>query len=274
MRTWIQSWHQSRIKQLAKRSNLNQLKRSAVVFSPHQDDEVLGCGGTLLHKQQAGAAIKIVFMTDGSESHSQLISPETLANLRQKEAIAAAQHIGLSQSDVLFLGLKDGQLSNRSNQIMAIEQVTAILHQHQPEEIYIPYYLEPHPDHVATHTAVMGALQNYGRSVMVYEYPVWFWNCWPWVRFTSRDWRDYVNQLKWVVKSNLRLTQDFHHVVYIADVLKDKRTALEQHQSQVQRLLPQPEWVVLEDMAEGDFLRCLFQNHEIFYGHRFPQNHS
>jgi LmbE family N-acetylglucosaminyl deacetylase len=200
--------------------------------------------------------------------------PETLANLRQKEAIAAARYIGLAPNDVLFLGLKDGKLSHQENQAIAIERVTAILHQHQPEEIYVPYYLEPHPDHVATHTAVMGALQHYGRSVMVYEYPVWFWNCWPWVRFASRDWRDGVNQLKWVMKSNLRLVQDFHHVVYVADVLENKRTALAQHQSQVQRLLPQPEWVVLEDMAEGAFLRCLFQDHEIFYGHRFPQNHS
>jgi hypothetical protein len=31
--------------------------------SPHQDDEVLGCGGTLLRKQQAGAEMKIVLLS-------------------------------------------------------------------------------------------------------------------------------------------------------------------------------------------------------------------
>ncbi len=46
-----------------------ELARSALVFSPHPDDECLGCGGTIIRKKQAGSTVKIVHLTDGSRSH-------------------------------------------------------------------------------------------------------------------------------------------------------------------------------------------------------------
>ena len=52
----------------------NELKRSAIFFSPHQDDETLGCGGTIIRKKRMGAEVKIVFMTDGCNSHPHLIT--------------------------------------------------------------------------------------------------------------------------------------------------------------------------------------------------------
>src|SRR5207248_577693 len=44
----------------------DELGRSAIVFAPHQDDEVLGCGGTIVRKLRAGADVTVVFLTDGS----------------------------------------------------------------------------------------------------------------------------------------------------------------------------------------------------------------
>jgi len=42
---------------------------TATVFSPHPDDETLGCGGTIIKKKRAGAEVKIFYMTDGRKSH-------------------------------------------------------------------------------------------------------------------------------------------------------------------------------------------------------------
>ncbi len=80
------------------------LGRSAVVFSPHADDETLGCGGTLIKKRAAGATVKIAFMTDGRTSHGHLMPADRLIALRAQEAVAAAQVLGLAESDVCFLG--------------------------------------------------------------------------------------------------------------------------------------------------------------------------
>lgn len=83
------------------------LKRDALVFSPHFDDETLGCGGTIIKKKKAGADVKIVFMTDGSKSHKDLIPQDKLMEIRKSEAFAASQSLGLKACDVFPLEFED-----------------------------------------------------------------------------------------------------------------------------------------------------------------------
>lgn len=42
-----------RIEQI-KPLSTKELAASAIIFSPHQDDETLGCGGTIIRKRQGG----------------------------------------------------------------------------------------------------------------------------------------------------------------------------------------------------------------------------
>src|SRR5947208_1953038 len=81
------------------------LARPTVVFAPHQDDEALGCGGTILRKRRAGAAVDIAFVTDGSQSHARLMDPAALSALRAREALAAAEVLGVEKGRVHFLNL-------------------------------------------------------------------------------------------------------------------------------------------------------------------------
>ena len=37
---------------------------SVLVLAPHPDDEVLGCGGLLTQLADAGAAVRVLFLTD------------------------------------------------------------------------------------------------------------------------------------------------------------------------------------------------------------------
>ena len=82
----------------------------ALVFAPHQDDEVLGCGGTILSKIAAGADVRCVFLTDGSASHRGLLARDELVALRRREALAAGGILGLAADRITFLGLPDGDL--------------------------------------------------------------------------------------------------------------------------------------------------------------------
>ncbi len=91
---------------------LSDLSSSAVVFAPHPDDETLGCGGMILQKNQVGARVRIVFMTDGSQSHARFLAPAELARLRQEEARAAGKALGVDEDDLFFLGFPDGELKN------------------------------------------------------------------------------------------------------------------------------------------------------------------
>jgi LmbE family N-acetylglucosaminyl deacetylase len=263
-RTLLCAVYRHFMSRLSTELSLDDLQKSAIVFSPHQDDETLGCGGTIISKKKAGANIQVVFMTDGCRSHSHLISENELRLIRAKEAIAACKVLGIAEEAVIFLNFEDGRLSE--NQETAVRKVTEILLANQPQQVFIPYYKDGHPDHSMTNSVVLSALKMLQIDVTVYEYPVWFWFHWPWVSFLGSRW-EIKSALRNTLKAGFgtKLFRDFRSSVSIDSVLHLKRVALEQHQTQMTRLIPDPTWATLKDVSKGRFLDCLLQNKEFFY---------
>jgi LmbE family N-acetylglucosaminyl deacetylase len=241
-----------------------QLRHSAIIFAPHPDDETLGCGGTILKKKQAKAEVKIVFMTDGRQSHGHLIEVNKLISIRAKEALAASQQLGLTGPDIIFLEFEDGQLHQHRD--AATQRVIQLLSHYRPDEVFIPYSMEPPLDHSATNEIVLAALRNCRIRATVYEYPIWFWHHWPWVNIPIQLRRKTLAVMRnsFYAGLGLRLLRDFRYAVYIGDVIELKRTALEEHKSQMSRLIPHPDWATLGDVSNGQFLKCFFQEYEIF----------
>ena len=241
------------------------LGRAAIVFAPHPDDETLGCGGTILKKRAAGATVTTVFMTDGRRSHRHLMTEDELAAIRSAEARAASRALGVQDS--VLLGFPDTGLT--AAQAEAVPRVAAILAERQPDEVYVPYYREPPADHVATRDIVLvalrDALRDSPRKVTVYEYPVWFWDSWPWTPMPRgrdrirRYWRQSGTAGMGLLRGELRWA------VSVGDVLAGKRAALDLHASQMRPLRPDVKWPALADVAEGEWLACFFQPWERFY---------
>ncbi len=238
-----------------------ELADSAVVFAPHQDDETLGCGGTIIKKQRAGAKIRIVFTTDGRHAQD-LIPEDEMKAIRIREAIAATHSLGLEENDVIFLEFEDNKL--RENQKNATDKVIEIIQQEQPAQVFIPYYKDILPDHIATNRIVISALRACGKRVVIYEYPIWFWYNWPWVSIPRCSQRHILIRLKCHLSAGLRFLRDFRCFVYIGDVLKLKQTALENYKSQMARPIPDPDWLMLAEVSNGEFLQCFYQEREIF----------
>ena len=235
------------------------LTHSAIVFSPHQDDETLGCGGTIIQKKRAGANIKIVFMTDGSQSHSQSISPARLKQLRQQEAISAAQKLGVSPQDLIFLEFPDGNL--QQYRTAAEQKVREIIARYRPQEIFIPYYLDSVPDHDLTNRIVTSVLVS-EPELTIYEYPIWFWSQCPWL--TLQDELKDVSYRHIDSQFSRELLSEFCCSIAIKDVIELKRTALNEHKTQVTRFESNPQWTTLGDVLNGKFLECFFQDYEYF----------
>jgi LmbE family N-acetylglucosaminyl deacetylase len=247
------------------------MRRSAVVFSPHPDDETLGCGGTIIKKKRSDADVTIVVLTDGSRSHSALISKEELKSIRARNAFAACHVLGVEENDVIFLEFENRKLFE--NFQTAVHKVKEILVNLQPEEIFIPYYMEPlfwSNDHLATNRVVLSALELSGLSVVVNEYPIGFWCHWPWTSTISQDaLRGSLSAWKTYLFSGLNMLRDFRFFVHIKDVLGIKRAALAQYKSQMTRLFSNPKWLILEDVSNGEFLKCFFQDREFFRRYSF-----
>lgn len=237
--------------------------KSTLVFSPHQDDETLGCGGTIIRKRQAGATVKIVFMTDGCKSHAHLIPEAELKQIRSREALSAAQVLGVAPENVIALNFTDGTLQEQ--QAAAVKMVASILATEQPEEIFVPHRQEPPADHFVTNQIVYQALEHLGQAATVYEYPIWFWDQYPWTHMilsNQRTWKKLGISLLSGLGTNL--LRQLNCSVEIQDILELKRQALNQHRSQMQPLIENTAWMTLGDLSNGEFIDCFFQDREFF----------
>lgn len=234
---------------------------SALVFAPHPDDEVLGCGGIIALKAQAGARVKVVIMTDGRASHNALIDAGELTRIRRAEAQEAARQLGITE-DYVFLDFEDQRLVEHRDE--ACDRVREIISRFQPDEIYVPNRRDGITDHYETNRIVQRAVDRVGEPVAVFEYPVWLWNGWPWTADNAR-------RPQGMVRGALQVVSDVAEIVFasrsrvdVGAVLGRKRAALAAYRSQMERLNGCPDWPVLSDVAGGEFLRCFESGVEIF----------
>jgi LmbE family N-acetylglucosaminyl deacetylase len=237
---------------------------SAVIFAPHPDDETLGCGGVACKKIAAGAQMRFVFVTDGAASHRHRMTAESLRAMREAEAIEAVARLGASSRDVTFLRFPDGEAMHQVEAIAAA--AGPLLHSWRPQSVFVVHAKDPTPDHVAVNAGVRAALRSYGRPVTVFEYPIWYWYHWPWVRMRAdlpRMWRTTARQ---TIKTaaGLRALSTLNTQAYVGDVLGIKRKALAAHASQTRRQDGHDDWAILADLSGGDFLERFFVDYEAF----------
>ncbi len=143
--------------------------RRVLVLAPHQDDEVLGCGGLILQLAAGGAKIVCAFMSDGSggeEGPPEGLTKDEYAERRAAEAEAAAELLGIDTVEHLGArhGLRDGALTSCLDQLTG--HLGALLREHRPDVLLAPSPLEVTPDHQATFRALHEALidRRRGRS--------------------------------------------------------------------------------------------------------------
>jgi len=154
--------------------------KSVMVFSPHQDDETLGCGGTIALKREHGIPVTVVFLTDGGQGFVDLDahSQGKIIQTRKQEAVTALEVLGVKESSIYFLDKPDGKLQflAREERQNTIQQVTELLKTHQPGEVYVPHRRDCHKDHEATYEIVKEAIARAKIESELLQYPIWlFW---------------------------------------------------------------------------------------------------
>lgn len=234
----------------------------AMVFAPHPDDEVLGCGGTIALKALAGADVHIVVMTDGRTSHAQFLEAPVLTRIRRLEALEAATRLGLPPHAYTFLDFEDQQLHLHSEQ--ARQQVVELLQRFSPQQVFVPHRHDRLSDHVSTFSIVSSALRIHKSNVALFEYPVWLWNTWPWTQLWRREDPKLV-RLQRALRDGFDLAFRCDTRVDVQPVLQRKVDALDAYRSQMQRRDGHPDWPVLADVSDGAFLARFFTGVEVFH---------
>ena len=152
------------------------MDKTIIVFSPHPDDETVGCGGTIAKRVFEGYNVIIVVMTDGKNAFSKLFgiesdpSPAELKALRKEELKQATKVLGVTEENLIFLDFEDGKL--KENSYKAEKEVSQILTRFSPVEVYFPYRRDHHPDHRATNCIVRKAVKSLGLKTLKFEYSV------------------------------------------------------------------------------------------------------
>ncbi|MUH00052.1 PIG-L family deacetylase [Scytonema sp. UIC 10036] len=154
-------------------------EKSALVFSPHQDDETFGCGGTIALKRERGIPVAVVFLTDGQGG----LSPDSpikheIVQIRKQEALKALDILGVEASRIHFLDKPDGTLPDLQpdSRTETLEQIVQLIKLYNPEEVYVPHRKDCHKDHEATYELVKEAIAKAGIKVELLQYPIWmFW---------------------------------------------------------------------------------------------------
>ncbi len=138
-----------------------------MVFAPHPDDDILGCGGVLTKHVNDGTSCSIIFITSG-EAPGNKKDKEAFAQQREEEARKGAERLGVT--DLVFLKEPDGKLAVRSE---TIERVAAVMQSYEPELVYVPHAHDAHRDHRATYTIVIEAVKRLKKRPKVLAYEVW-----------------------------------------------------------------------------------------------------
>ncbi len=193
----------------SKSSLQNAMNKRVLVFSPHPDDDIIGCGGSIARHLKVGNSVDIVCMTSG-DAGSLVYSKAELAQKREAEAINAGKKLGLN--NYIFLRNPDGYLEYDKKNLV---EVTNLIRKLKPHIIYIPHENDGHTDHKTTYKIVAEAV---GRAA-----GPWFQECdgAPWSVETVLCYE------VWTPLQNVNYAED------ISEFLNVKLQALREHKSQI-----------------------------------------
>ena len=109
-----------------------------LVVGPHPDDQELGMGGTIAKLAEQGHDVLLLDMTNGEPT------PHGSPEIRAREAAKAAKVLGVKRKTLDF--------PNRElvHSLEARHAVAGVIREHKAQILFVPFFQDAHPDHVAT----------------------------------------------------------------------------------------------------------------------------
>ncbi len=143
--------------------------RSMLVVAPHQDDEIIGCGGAMALQAAAGGRLSAVFIQDGGGEHGEKgVAREELVRIREGEARGVAARLGMSEPVFLRHERID------SDHVAAIaSELREEIERTECDVIFVPFFLDTNKEHRMTNRALAGALKNLKGEPRILCYEVW-----------------------------------------------------------------------------------------------------
>ena len=120
-----------------------------LIVAPHADDELLGCGGTLLKKLSNGDTLGWLLMTTVSEENGWDQVP---AERRRLEIDSVRSSLSICKDNLYQLNYPPATLDQHPlNELVG--RISCVVNDFKPQEIYLPHPGDIHSDHKITFSA-------------------------------------------------------------------------------------------------------------------------
>lgn len=144
----------------------------AIILNPHDDDGIIGIGGTLIQLLEKGWKIMYIQMTDGRHG-SNKIPPDKLKEIRANESKKEREFLGIDK--FYNFDIEDGTLEklSKGEQEKIIKKLVKLTEDYKPNIFFLPGKAEGHSDHRATYRFGREAIEKIGIRPLEIHYVVW-----------------------------------------------------------------------------------------------------
>jgi len=124
---------------------------NVLVFAPHRDDEIIGLGGTLIKKKEAGDHITVCVVT----AREGEVLPACTQRIHD-EMKRAFDFVGIDK----YIGLPFGaNLLETVPRLVFYKAFADVVKEVHPDEVYLPFWGDMQKDHQLTVEAAMVAMR-------------------------------------------------------------------------------------------------------------------
>lgn len=146
------------------------MSETILTIAAHNDDQIIGAGGTLAKFASEGKRVRTVVMSYGESSHPHL-KKEVITKTRVDESLRADKILG--GSGVVYFGLKEGAFISEFESKDIKSRLLKIIREESPSMIFTHGLDDFHPDHKALYHFVMELIENNDIDCPVYSFDIW-----------------------------------------------------------------------------------------------------
>jgi len=143
-------------------------QENILVICAHNDDQIIGAGGTLAKYSKLGKKVNTLIFSFGENSHPHL-RPSVIIKTRVKESRKSDKIIG--GNGIYYLGLKEGKFLANKNKVK--QQIKEVIKKHKPSKIFTHSIDDPHPDHRSVFKIMTELINEIKTNCDIYSFGVW-----------------------------------------------------------------------------------------------------
>ena len=152
------------------------MKKKVLIIAAHPDDELIGCGATLIKHKKKKDEISSIFISDGVIGKLDPKSGKKIINnkILNREAMALRVAKKLKIKNVFFLRYPNLNLHN-SNKLEIVKKLIEKINTIKPDIVYIHSKSDLNPDHRIANecsiTALRPTLKKNPKEIYAFEIP-------------------------------------------------------------------------------------------------------